>query len=208
MPTLQIPSKLFAAVYDKLNEGPEQAGLRVLRQRLLAQASGPTLEIGAGTGLNLDHYPPAVTRLVLLEPDAAMRAKLTQKLATSGREAEIGDAPAERLPYADGEFETVVATMVLCTVADPAAALAEIRRVLAPGGGLVFAEHVLSEDARKARLQALARPVYYVMGRGCHPNRDTGAAIAAAGFRLDARRETAPKTPPTENELLVGVARR
>ena len=155
------------------------------------------------------HYPSGVTRLVLAEPDDHMRARLRARLAEAGREAEIVAAPAEPLAFADATFDTAACTMVLCTVPDPAAALAEIRRVLKPGGRLLFLEHVRSERPRIARLQDAVRPLYNVVGRGCHPNRDTLASIREAGFELEAhRRELAPKTPPTENELLVGSARR
>ncbi len=207
MPTLQFPSRAFAAVYDKLNAGPEEAGLAALRRDLLAGTSGPTVEIGAGTGLNLRHYPPAVTRLVLTEPDANMRTRVQAKLRESGLEAELVDAHAACLGFPDASFDSAVCTMVLCTVPDVPAALTEIRRVLKPGGRLFFLEHVRAESAGKARLQTMARPIYRVMGRGCNPTRDTLSSIRAAGFDVEAhRRVVAPKTPPTENELLVGSA--
>jgi ubiquinone/menaquinone biosynthesis C-methylase UbiE len=205
MPGIKFPSRAFAAVYDKVNAGTEAAGLAAMRRDLVSTATGATVEIGAGTGLNLDHYPAAVTRLVLTEPNAHMRARLQSKL--NGRDAEVVDAAAERLGFDDDSFDTAVCTLVLCTVPEQAPALAEIRRVLKPGGRLLFLEHVLSERPGIARLQGLARPVYYVMGRGCHPNRDTLAAIRAAGFEVESqRREQAPKSPPTERELIVGVA--
>lgn len=210
MPRLQMPSKLFAAVYDKVNTGPEDAGVAALRGALLAHARGRVLEIGTGTGLNLAHFPPAVTHLVLSEPDEFMRVKLQVKLdAGAGPQAaEVIDATAGDLPYPDTSFDTVVATMVLCTVPEPPVALAELRRVLRPDGRLLVLEHVRSERPGIARLQDAVVPLYGFIGRGCHPNRDTLAAIRAAGFTLDEhRRERAPKTPPTENELLVAVAR-
>ncbi len=210
MPRLQVPSKLLAAVYDKVNAGPEDAGVAALRGGLLSHARGRVIEIGAGTGLNLAHYPPTVTHLVLSEPDVNMRAKLRVKLdAGAGPQAvEVSDATAGDLPYDDASFDTVVATMVLCTVPEPSLALAELRRVMRPDGRLLVLEHVRSERSGVARLQDAVVPLYGFMGRGCHPNRDTLAAIRAAGFTLDEhRRELAPKTPPTENELLVAVAR-
>ncbi len=209
MPTLQMPSRMYAAVYDKMNAAPEEAGVAALRQGLIAAAAGATIEIGAGTGLNLSHYPPAVTRLVLTEPDPAMRARLAAKLDQLTLDAETHAMPAEALAFEDGSFDTAVCTTVLCTVPDQAVALAEIRRVLKPGGQLLFLEHVRSERPRIARLQDAVRPFYAVVGRGCHPNRETLAAIEAAGFHVRShRREIAPKTPATENELAVGIAER
>ena len=207
---LQMPARLLASVYDKLNAGPEEAGVAALRKGLLAHAGGETLEVGAGTGLNLAHYPRAVTRLVLSEPDEHMRAKLQAKLdaATALPHAEVVEASADALPYPDASFDSVVATMMLCTVPDPPSALAELRRVLRPDGRLLVLEHVRSERPGIARLQDAVTPLYGFVGRGCHPNRDTLAAIRAAGFGVDEDRiERAPKTPPTENELLVAVAR-
>ena len=208
MPRIQMPSKAFAALYDRLNKGAEDAGVREWRAGLLAGATGPTLEIGAGTGLNLEHYPPAVTRLVLLEPDPGMAARLQGRLDASGRQAELVSASAVPLPFADGEFETVVVTLVLCSVPDPGAALAEIRRVLAPGGRMLFMEHVRSENPKTARLQDRIRPLYNVIGRGCNPNRETLATLEASGLAVESvRRETVPKAPRTENEAILGVAR-
>ena len=209
MPTLQLPSRIFASLYDRLNAGAEEAGVAELRRDLLAAASGDTLEIGAGTGLNLRHYPPAVTRLVLAEPDAHMAARLRLKLDAIDRDAELIADVGEHLSSEDAAFDTVVCTLVLCTVPDQAAALREIHRVLRPGGRLLFLEHVRSERPRIARLQDAARPLYNVVGRGCHPNRDALEAIRASDLDVESdRRVMAPKTPPTENELIVGVARR
>ncbi|MBA2348581.1 MAG: class I SAM-dependent methyltransferase, partial [Solirubrobacterales bacterium] len=190
MPRLQVPSKLLAAVYDKVNAGPEDAGVAALRGGLLSHARGRVIEIGAGTGLNLAHYPPTVAHLVLSEPDVNMRAKLRVKLdAGAGPQAvEVSDATAGDLPYDDASFDTVVATMVLCTVPEPSLALAELRRVMRPDGRLLVLEHVRSERSGVARLQDAVVPLYGFMGRGCHPNRDTLAAIRAAGFTLDEHR--------------------
>ena len=202
-----MPGRVLAAVYDKMNAGPEAAGVAALRAELLATARGATLEVGAGTGLNLEHYPVAVSRLVITEPEPHMRTRLEEKVRRSGRRAELRADPVEALAFPDDTFDTIVCTMLLCTVADPAVALAELGRVLAPGGRLLVLEHVRSERPRVARLQDAVRPLYAIIGRGCHPNRDTLANIRAAGFEVGAhRREIAPKTPSTENELLVGEA--
>src|SRR5438034_7623312 len=130
--------RLFAAVYDRLTASSEEAGLAEMRAQLLAHASGATLELGAGTGSNLRHYTDAVSELVLTEPSEHMARKLRDKVSASGRAALVIVAPAERLPFEDGRFDTVVATLVLCTADDAAAALREAGRVLKPGGQLLF----------------------------------------------------------------------
>ncbi|HEY7151073.1 MAG TPA: class I SAM-dependent methyltransferase, partial [Solirubrobacterales bacterium] len=131
---------LFARGYDRFTKTTEDAGLRAKRRALLAGARGRTLEIGAGTGSNLELYPEAVTELVLTEPDGHMRGQLESKLAESARNAEVVDADGERLPFGDQSFDTAVATLVLCTIPDPQAALGEVARVLKPGGRLLFLE--------------------------------------------------------------------
>jgi SAM-dependent methyltransferase len=133
----------YAAIYDRISSGGERAGLSEGRGGLLAQAAGATIEIGAGTGLNLSHYPPAD----LVEPDPNMRKRLRRRVG--GRdEVEIVDARAEALPFPDASFDTAVVTFALCSVADPDTALAEIARVMRPGGRLLFLEHVRDTDPR------------------------------------------------------------
>jgi ubiquinone/menaquinone biosynthesis C-methylase UbiE len=143
---MSIGGWLFAAVYDRLTAGAEAAGLSKRREELLAAARGRVLEIGAGTGANLAFYPAAVQSLTLAEPERPMVKRLARRVAGQTRIASIVDAPAEQLPFPDASFDTVVVTLVLCTVTDPARALGEIRRVLAPGGRLLFLEHVRSDD--------------------------------------------------------------
>src|SRR5689334_6732321 len=134
-------SLLSAAFYDRFMRGSEEACLAQWRAELLAGLSGAVLEIGAGTGATLPAYPPAVTRLVLAEPDPHMRRKLAAKAA--GR-AEVSDASAESLPFPAESFDAVVCSLVLCSVDNQLAALERIRRVLKPGGRLVFLEHVVA----------------------------------------------------------------
>jgi ubiquinone/menaquinone biosynthesis C-methylase UbiE len=199
---------LFAAMYDRLMAGTERAGLADRRARLVAGARGATLELGAGTGLNLRHYPAAVTDLVLAEPDRHMARRLHERLAKAARTAEVVEAPAERLPFEDGRFDTVVVTLVLCTVQDPAQALEEIARVLKPGGQLLFLEHVRAPDgARLSRWQDRLERPWGWFGGGCHPNRDTVAALEASPLSVEsADPGEMPKAPPIVRPLVAGVA--
>jgi ubiquinone/menaquinone biosynthesis C-methylase UbiE len=203
---------VFARLYDRLMSGAERGGLSDLRHSLLSQAKSRTLEIGAGTGLNLPHYTDAVTELVLAEPDPHMAARLRERLEEEpppvGR-ASVILAPAEELPFDDGSFDTVVATLVLCTVEDANRALAEIRRVLVEGGALLFLEHVRSKSPRLAWWQdRVERPHGFIAG-GCHPNRATDELLADGGFWIDQLdRGKFPKAPPWVRPLISGVARR
>jgi ubiquinone/menaquinone biosynthesis C-methylase UbiE len=204
--------RAFALGYDWFLSTSEKAGLREKRAELVRRAHGRTLEIGAGTGLNLDHYSDAVTELVLAEPFAPMAAKLRARIeragAGDGRPIEVIDAPAERLPLPDDDFDTVVSTLVLCTVDDPAQAVAEVGRVLRPGGSFVYLEHVRSPDPRLARWQDRLHRPWWVFGHGCNCNRDTVATIAASGLEPDAvERDRMPKAPPIVRPLAIGSAR-
>src|SRR5262249_20676108 len=159
---------IFARFYDRLIAGTEKAGLAEMRSTLLRDASGRTLELGAGTGANLDGYTDAVTELVLAEPDPHMASRLRERLQEEGTAAgnpSVIEAAAEDLPFDDGSFDTVVATLVLCTVQDPDRAVSEIRRVLVEGGKLLFLEHVRSDSKRLARWQdRLERPWGFFAG--------------------------------------------
>lgn len=203
---------LFARFYERMIAGTERAGLGEMRRSLLARASGRSLEIGAGTGLNLPFYTSAVTELVLAEPDPHMAKRLGSRLDTEPPAPErvtVIEAGAELLPFDDGSFDTVVSTLVLCTVADQADSLAEARRVLVQDGALLFLEHVRSDAPRRAWWQdRLDRPWGLVAG-GCHPNRPTSDALASAGFQLEQLdRDTMPKAPPWVRPVIRGVARR
>lgn len=171
---------------------------------------GRVLEVGAGTGLNIELYPEqGIESLVLSEPDPLMVKQLREKLAASAREAELIQAPAEDLPFADGSFDTVTVTLVLCTVPDQAAALREIQRVLKPGGRLLFIEHVRSEDPGLAKWQDRLERPWRFLGDGCHCNRDTIATIAAAPFELgEVEHGRIPKAPPIVSPLVLGSASR
>jgi SAM-dependent methyltransferase len=199
---------LFARGYDWFVKSSEDAGLRDERRDLLARARGRTLEVGAGTGINVDLYPESVTELVLTEPDPHMRMQLEKKLAVLGRRAEVIDAGGEQLPLPDASVDTVVATLVFCTIAEPEAALAEIARVLKPDGRLLFLEHVRASDPKSARWQDRLERPWGWFGRGCHPNRDTLAAITGSALEVsEVEQGQFPKAPPIVRPLIVGEAR-
>jgi ubiquinone/menaquinone biosynthesis C-methylase UbiE len=199
--------RFFAAMYDRMLAGTEEAGLGEKRERLLSQATGKTLEIGAGTGGNLAHYPPAVGELVLTEPEEPMAKRLEAKLAEDSRPARVVSAPAESLPFEDSSFDTVVATLVLCTVSDPQRALAEVERVLRPGGKLLFLEHVRSDDPRIARWQDRLNGIWTRVGHGCNCNRPTPALIETSQLQIEQlERGELPKSPPIVRPLVSGRA--
>jgi ubiquinone/menaquinone biosynthesis C-methylase UbiE len=199
--------RCFSAFYDRGLKATEDAGLREMRRELLTGAGERVLEIGAGTGVNLDLYPEAVEDLVVVEPDPHMAKRLKAKLAGSRRRVDVLEAPAERLPFADGSFDTVVATLVLCTIPDPAAALSEAARVLKPGGRLLFIEHVRAEEPGLAHWQDRLERPWRFLGDGCHCNRDTVATISGSRFEIEEiQRGRLPKAPPIVSPLVRGSA--
>jgi SAM-dependent methyltransferase len=208
-------ARAFAVVYDPFVWAGERAGLRGQRHALLDWSVGCTVEIGAGTGLNLPHYPDHLDALVLAEPDASMRSRLAARLARrrghgpGARAAEVIDAPAERLPFPDGSVDTVVSTFVLCTVDAPHLAMQEIARVLKPGGQLLFIEHVRSDSPALAGWQdRLAHP-WQVFARGCRCNRPTAELIVACGLDLEHVDSGAWRVmPPIVRPLVTGRARK
>jgi ubiquinone/menaquinone biosynthesis C-methylase UbiE len=197
----------FAAIYDRAMKGTEEGGLHAMRRELLAGAGGRTIDLGAGTGANLDLYPDAVTELVLVEPDRYMLRKLRAKLEESGSDATTIQASAEKLPFEDSSFDTAVFTLVLCTAPDPDTALAEAARVLRPGGRMLFLEHVRSEDPSLARWQDRLEKPWRFLGDGCHCNRDTAARIEASPLALEmVEHDRLPKAPPLVKPLVRGSA--
>jgi len=199
--------KFFAATYDRMMAGSEKAGLRSHREALLAKAGGDVLEIGGGTGANLAFYGDGVETLTLTEPEEPMRRRLERKAGERASDVRVVDASAERLPFEDGSFDVAVSTLVLCTVEDQPRALQELRRVLRPGGRLLFMEHVRADGPRLARWQDRLNGVQKRFACGCNCNRATVDAIRAAGFEVaDLQRETFPKGPPLVRPLVVGVA--
>ncbi len=199
--------RLFSATYDRALRATEDGGLREMRRETLAAATGRTVDLGAGTGANLDLYPEAVTDLVLAEPDPHMTKQLREKLSRSGLTAELIEAPAEHLPFADSSFDTAVFTLVLCTVPDPHAALAEAARILKPGGKLLFVEHVRADEEGLARWQDRLERPWKFFADGCRCNRDTVANIEASPFTVErVEHGNLPKTPPLIKPLVRGSA--
>jgi len=184
---------LMSSVYDRFMQASEEACLGAWRAELLAGLAGDVLEVGAGTGVNLRYYPPSVSRLVLAEPDADMAKKLDVRVADHGRHHEhervrisTTMADVEALPFEDASFDGVVATLLLCSVKTPDRALAEILRVLRPGGSFVFLEHIGAKPhTGRRRWQGRIEPAWKHVAGGCHLTRDTGEAIARAGFELE-----------------------
>ena len=199
--------RVFPVFYERSIRATEDAGLREMRRQVLAEASGRVLEIGAGTGLNLDLYPDAVEELVLVEPDPHMAKQLRPRLSASGRQATLIEDSAERVPFEDAGFDFVVATLVLCTIPDPEAALREAARVLKPGGRLLFLEHVRSPDPSLARWQDRLERPWRFLGDGCHCNRDTVAKIESSPLNLgEVVRAEMPKAPAIVRPLARGSA--
>lgn len=177
---------VFSALYDPLLWVGERAGMARRREDLLAHADGRVLELGAGTGLNLPYYPDGLEELTLTEPAEPMIAKLERRARKSGNDCRVVAAGAEELPFEENSFDTVVSTLVLCTVDDPHAAIAEIDRVLRPGGELLFLEHVRSDSKRLARWQDRLHRPWHAFAAGCHANRATVDLLRDSPLRVEA----------------------
>lgn len=170
-------SRFTAALYDPFLWLGERLGMAARRRELLAEARGAVLEIGAGTGLNLRYYPAGLEELVLAEPGEPMADRIDLSRAPDGVPTRLVRAPAERLPFEAGSFDTVVSTLVLCTVSNPARAISEIARVLRPGGRLLFCEHVGAESGWRHRLQRRTARPWAAFADGCRCDRPTLATI-------------------------------
>ena len=155
------------------------------RRKVVPRASGKVLELGIGGGLNLIHYDPAqVLSVSGVDPSAELRERAEAAPRPEGLTVEICEGTAEALPYETASFDCVVCTFTLCTVADPAAALAEARRVLKPGGRFLFCEHGLAPDPAVAKWQRRIEPVWKRLAGGCHLTRPVSATLTAAGFGM------------------------
>lgn len=205
--TSSLRARLFAALYDRCLAAAERRGLAALRASLLASAHGDALEIGAGTGLNLEHWPRSLASLTLAEPEEAMARRLERAVAERRPSARVWRCAAEDLAFADASFDVVASTLVLCTVPDQSAALAEIRRVLRRDGRLLFLEHVRSDEPRLARWQDRLNPLQRWLALGCEGNRRTAEAMRRAGFSLQrCERGELPAAYPIIRPMIHGVA--
>jgi ubiquinone/menaquinone biosynthesis C-methylase UbiE len=175
----------FARAYERMSLEADARGTAAHRARLLADLRGSVIEIGAGNGLNFGHYPDTVTDVLAVEPEDLLRASAWRAAERASVPISVVAGHADALPAADGAFDAAVVSLVLCSVPDPASALAEIRRVLRPGGRLCFFEHVRSARPVYALVEDVVSPLWALVAGGCHLNRDLAAAISSAGFHID-----------------------
>jgi ubiquinone/menaquinone biosynthesis C-methylase UbiE len=205
-----VKNPLFARYFARFGARNEERGNRELRRELLAGLSGRVMEVGAGSGLNFPHYPATVRQVVAVEPEPFLRGRAAEAAATAPVPVRVTDGTAAGLPAADGEFDAIAVSGLLCSVADVPAALAEFSRVLRPGGQLRFYEHVRSRDPVFAGFQRAADLVWPHLMGGCHPHRQTRAAIgqvftiqACRGFRFPPSAVLSPVAP-----RILGIARK
>ena len=200
-----IRSKVFAATYDRLCR-PAEPKLAQYRERTAGQATGKVLELGGGTGANLSFYDTTV-ELTVAEPNPDMAKRLRRKAAEIGREVQIVPDGAENVPFADASFDSVVSTLVMCSVDDLAGTLQEARRVLRPSGAFYFFEHVLASGGMRRRLQNWLNPPWRLFNGHCNINRDIESAIQEAGFdRVELEAFDLPIGPPVVHPTIVGSA--
>lgn len=188
MADTEVHHPIFARVYARIAAAAEVSGAAEHRDEMLADLEGRVVEVGAGTGLNFAHYPPSVAEVVAVEPEAHLRHLAEDAAKPAKVPVTVVDGTASALPLEDNSCDGAVCSLVLCSVPDPAAALAEVRRVLRPGGELRFYEHVLDPSPGFARFQRIVDVVHPYFAGGCHVTRDTEAAITAAGFHISSIR--------------------
>lgn len=202
---------VFARMYARMAKEFEAKGAAEHRDEALAGLAGRVVEVGAGTGANFGHYPATVTEVVAVEPEPYLREIAERAAVSAPVPVTVLDGVADRLPLDDASCDAGVASLVLCTVDDPAAALAELRRVICPGGELRFFEHVRAATPGFARFQRIVDVAWPHLGGGCHASRDTVDAIEAAGFLIEKLhpftfRPSLVVTPVAPH--VIGVARR
>lgn len=203
----------MAQSYDFLMNGTERRCLGAWRSEILSYASGDLLEIGAGTGINLRYLPERTSDIYLCEPDQQMRRQLSRKTASAGRrndrDIRITDWRAESIAMPDASFDTIVSTLVLCSVGCLSTSLNEIYRLLRPNGCLLFMEHIASEQSRVRAWQHRIEPIWSFCAGGCHLTRDTGAAIEETGFIIERLTdEPMAGAPGFVNRTIRGLARK
>jgi ubiquinone/menaquinone biosynthesis C-methylase UbiE len=207
----QVHHPIFARLYARISERADERGGAEHRARLLSSASGRVIEVGAGNGKNFRHYPAGVTEVVAVEPESTLR-ELAQREATNAASTiRVVEGTAEALPGDSESFDVGVASLVLCSVFDQDRALRELFRVISPGGELRFYEHVVSHNAREARVQRLLDRTFYPYVSGNdHLSRDTGAAIERAGFAIEScdRFGFSPVPLLPVDDHILGIARR
>jgi ubiquinone/menaquinone biosynthesis C-methylase UbiE len=192
----------FAATYDRLTASGERGFMVKVRAEVAGGAQGNVLEIDAGTGANFPYYTDLAEHVTAVEPDPYMFRRAQRHAAELEQHIELQQAPAEDLPFAEESFDSVVSTLVLCSVKDPEKSLGEVVRVLKPGGQLRFYEHIRSSNPVSARFQDVALPVWRWFAAGCHCNRDTVATIREAGLEITEVEYSTP-VPPVPPFILV-----
>lgn len=212
MPKDRVSHPVFARYYTRVSRAMERGGVAERRAVLLAGLAGEVIEVGAGNGLNFAHYPAEVRRVVAVEPDPHLRGIARDAAARAPVKVEVTGGVADRLPLGDAACDAAVASLVLCSVPDQRTALAELYRVVRPGGQLRFMEHVAADSPGLRRVQrVLDATVWPVFGGGCHTSRDTAAAIADAGFvieRLERYRFPDSRVPNPSSPHILGTATR
>jgi ubiquinone/menaquinone biosynthesis C-methylase UbiE len=212
MSTPSVHHPLFARFYTHVLARNEPGEIRALRDELLAGLSGRVVELGAGSGANFPHYPSSVTEVVAVEPEAYLREQARAAAAQAGVHVTLLHGVADALPLEDASCDAAVASLVLCSVPDQARALAELRRVLKPGGELRYYEHVRGTTTRMMRAQRFVDRTFWPHAfGGCHTARATVAAIERAGFALERHRDLKPRSIPSfvpASPQAIGVARK
>ena len=204
-----VKHPLFARVYSRMSQAEEKRGQFDNRLELLAGLHGRVVEVGAGNGLNFKHYPAAVTEVVAIEPEPYLRNEAQGRAADAPVPIRVVDGVADELPLDDASVDAGVVSLVLCSVPDQARALAELRRVIKPGGELRFYEHVISNRESRRKFQRFADATFWPrVAGGCHMTRDTRKAMELAGFTVQRSRRFPFPPGPFGLPHILGSARR